>query len=306
MARRKGRESRRDPRNERWWDRLIREQEKSGESIRGFCRRKGVEEGSFYAWRRELRLRRREAEAASLSCMAAVEIQMHPNDNPMKNFPKVKGPTKNVPLFLTEEEVKELLATPRVDTVLGLRDRAILTLFVGTGIRASECATMKDRDVYLHPEEGWIKVTGKGGDDRLLPLNERVVDAMADYEKARGQVSGDMPFFRSRNGGGMSRNAMYERVRTNARRAGIRTRVYPHRLRHTFAHLLAKVETSVQEIRELLGHRCVSSTNIYMRTTGKMLRRAVNLIGIKRVCAPLPEGIIPNVRMPFQLAPQAF
>jgi integrase/recombinase XerD len=170
---------------------------------------------------------------------------LHPNDNPMKNFRKVKGPRKKVPLFLTEDEVEKLLATPRIDTVLGLRDRAILTLFVGTGIRASECATLKDGDVYLHPEEGWIKVTGKGGDERLVPLNEEVVEAMADYEKARGPVSEGEAFFRSRNGGAMSRNAMYERVRTNARRAGIRTRVFPHRLRHYAASLIMPTGMSI-------------------------------------------------------------
>jgi integrase/recombinase XerD len=229
-----------------------------------------------------------------------------PNDNPMKDFPKMKGPRKRVPLFLSEEEVESLLNEPRMDTVLGLRDRAILTLFVGTGIRASECASLKDADVYLHPEEGWIKVTGKGGDERVIPLNEDVVEALSDYEKARGEVSQGEPFFRSRNKGGMSRNAMYERVRTNARRAGIRTRVFPHRLRHTFALQLAKARERIQVIRDLLGHRCVSSTNVYMRTTDEMLRKAVNLIGISRLFPRLPEGIIPNVTMPFQLAPQAF
>ncbi len=107
------------------------------------------------------------------------------------------------------------------------------------------------------------------------------------------------PFFRSREGGALSRNAIYERVRTTGRKARIENRVSPHQLRHTFATHLIKAGVGLVTVRDLLGHRLITSTQIYIHLTAQDLRQAAQRhpIGelIKRV-----EDLLPNIKLPFQ------
>jgi site-specific recombinase XerD len=161
-----------------------------------------------------------------------------PAGNPLAHFPKLKAQPRKLPVVLSEEEVEKLLDKPDTDTVLGLRDRAILTLLYGTGIRASECAGLKEEDVDLG--EKTVKVFGKGGHERTVPLNDRVCRALEVYRQARGMQAGEESFFQSCRGKAMSRAALYERVRRHAVRCHIPKRVSPHRLRHTFATHLVK------------------------------------------------------------------
>jgi site-specific recombinase XerD len=222
------------------------------------------------------------------------------NQNPMAHFPKIKAAPTKLPVFLSEDEVRRLLVQPRADTVLGLRDRALLTLLYGTGIRASECAGLKDVDVDLI--DNTVRVIGKGGHQRAVPLNVEVARVLRQYRTARGRVTPMTPFFRSRHGGNMSRNAIYERVRTGARRARIGKRVSPHRLRHTFATHLVKQGVQLVTIRDLLGHHCISSTQIYLHTTAEDLRKAATLHPVERLVERVAD-LLPNVRLPFQWPP---
>ena len=225
---------------------------------------------------------------------------LDPDQNPMAHFPKIKAAPNKMPVFLSEEEIQKLIAQPRSDTVLGLRDRAIITLLYGTGIRANECATLKEGDVDL--ESYTILVLGKGGHERVLPLNQEVARALRLYRQARGRVIPSAEFFRSRNGGGLSRNAVYERVRTHAAKAKIERRVSPHRLRHTFATHLVKKGVQLVTIRDLLGHRCISSTQIYLHTTAEDLRRAAELHPVENLVEHIAD-LLPNVKVPFQWPP---
>ena len=156
--------------------------------------------------------------------------QLDVNDNPMAHFPKIKAAPTKLPTFLSEEEVERLLAEPATDTVLGLRDRAVLILLYGTGIRASECSGLTEADVDFR--NNTVRVVGKGGHERTLPLHHKVAAALQQYRTARCQGHPRSPFFRSRKGGAMSRNAIYERVRTHARKARLDKPVSPHRMRH--------------------------------------------------------------------------
>lgn len=217
--------------------------------------------------------------------------------NPMAHMPKMKGAPVKLPVFLSEEEVERLIAQPRTDTVLGLRDRALLTLLYGTGIRATECSTLKDADVDLRGAT--IRVVGKGGHERTIPLNGQVVRALRQYREARGGVTPAAAFFRSRGGGDLSRNAIYERVRTHAQKAKIHKPVSPHRLRHTFATHLVKRGVQLVTIRDLLGHRCISSTQVYLHTTAADLRRAADLHPVADLVAQI-EDLLPNVKLPLQ------
>jgi integrase/recombinase XerD len=226
--------------------------------------------------------------------------ELETNQNPMAHFPKIKAAPTKLPTFLTEEEVSRLLAQPRADTVLGLRDRALLTLLYGTGIRASECASLTEGGVDL--ESATIRVIGKGGHQRVLPLNAEVVRALHQYRVARGRITPLAQFFRSRHGRGLSRNAIYERVRTDAQRARISKRVSPHRLRHTFATHLIKKGVQLVTIRDLLGHHCISSTQIYLHTTAEDLRRAADLHPVEHLVGRIAD-LLPNVKLPLQWPP---
>ena len=149
---------------------------------------------------------------------------------------------------------------------------------------------------------GTIRVTGKGGHERCIPLNPKVAESLQAYRRVRAEVQPRGAFFRSRTGKPMSRGAIYERVRTHARRARIAKRVSPHTLRHTFAtHLMRKGEELVT-IRDLLGHRLITSTQVYLHVTAEDLRSAVANHPIERL-APTVEFLLPNVKLPMQYAP---
>lgn len=222
------------------------------------------------------------------------------NENPMAHFPKMKAAPTKLPVFLSEEEVYKLLRQPRTDTVLGLRDRALLTLLYGTGIRATECATLQESDVDLIDHT--IRVIGKGGHERRVPLNPEVTRTLRQYRAARGRVTPQATFFRSRHSGSMSRNSVYERVRLHARKARLNKRVSPHRLRHTFATHLVKKGVQLVTIRDLLGHHCISSTQIYLHTTAEDLRHAASLHPVEQLIEHV-DDLLPNVRLPFQWPP---
>ena len=232
----------------------------------------------------------------AIVAMAHLESRL----NPMANFPKIKAAAKKLPVFLNEDEVRMLLATPRTDTVLGLRDRALLTLLYATGIRASECAGMTEGDVNLGDQT--IRVIGKGGNERTIPLNIGVVGVLAQYRQVRGPLSRRDSFFRSRNGKGMSRYAIFERVRRFGRKAKIQKVLSPHRLRHTFATHLVKARVNLVTIRDLLGHRCISSTQIYFHTTAEDLRSAAMKHPVEHLINRL-DDLLPHGRIPFQWAP---
>lgn len=220
-----------------------------------------------------------------------------PEDNPLVHFPKIKSSPRKLPVVLTSDEVRKLLVVPADNTIIGLRDRAILTLLYGTGIRVSECAGLKEGEVDLENEE--IHVTGKGGHQRCLPLNDKVVRALRLYRQVRGTVSPYVAFFQSRLGQGLSRNAIYERVRTHARRAKIPKAISPHKLRHTFASHLVKAGVGIVTIRDLLGHRQISSTQIYLHVTAHDLREAARRHPIVHL-ASFVDDLLPDVKLPLQ------
>lgn len=220
--------------------------------------------------------------------------------NPIAHFPRIKAAPRKLPTFLREEEVRTLLDTPRTDTVLGRRDRAILTLLYGTGIRASECAGLRECDVNL--EDRTIRVLGKGGHERALPLNQEVVRVLGQYRQVRGRIMRNVAFFQSRNGGGMTRYAIFELVKRYGRKARLEKCLSPHRLRHTFATHLVKAGVDLITIRDLLGHRWVTSTQIYLHTTAEDLRDAAMRHPVETLITRMGD-ILPTMRLPLQWQP---
>lgn len=222
---------------------------------------------------------------------------LEPAANPMAHFPRIRAVPRKLPRALSEQEVDRLLATPEADTVLGIRDRALLCLLYATGIRVSECAGLRERDVDLVDET--VFVTGKGGHQRTVPLNETAVRALAIYRRVRGPAFPAAPFFRSRRGTALSRGAIYERVRTHGQRARLAKPVSPHTLRHTFATHMVRGGEKLPVVRDLLGHRCISSTELYMHMTARDLRAAADRHPIGRMLHHL-DTIRLGPRVPMQ------
>jgi integrase/recombinase XerD len=230
--------------------------------------------------------------------MVAME-QIEPGANPMAGFPKIKGAPKKLPVVLSAEEVERLLAEPDTSTRIGLRDRAILVLLYDTGIRATECAELLDSRANL--EGGLVTVRGKGGHERTLHLSAVAVTALVAYRQQRGpELSLKGPFFRGRHGAGVTRGTIYERVRCYCRRARFQKHVTPHTLRHTCATHMVQMGANLIALRDKLGHRQITSTQLYVHLTGEDLREAAKCHPINRL-APLVYALLPVGRQaPFQ------
>lgn len=219
--------------------------------------------------------------------------------NPMAGFPMIKAVPRKLPVSLAPEQVARLLEQPKPDTQIGLRDRALLALLYGTGIRASECASLKVGQV--DPVRLTITVLGKGGHERSIPLNPQLAEILRCYAQARGAALPSAPFFRSRFGRALSRGAVFERVRTWGRRSRVGVPLSPHRMRHTFATHLVRAGVGLVTIRDLLGHRQITSTQIYLHVTADDLRSAAAKHPIGTLLGTI-EHLLPAGPLPFQKA----
>lgn len=228
---------------------------------------------------------------------ALVAMQLiEPRQNPTTML-RMKAAKQKVPDTLSPDEAERLIRGPRGDTILGLRDRAILALLYGTGIRASECAHMKEGDVDLAAKQ--IRVLGKGGHERSLPIDGVLCQVLMNYRKARGPVNPDHPFLQTRKRRGASRGVIYQRVLCFTRRAGIHKRVTPHVLRHTFATLMIRLGEKLVVLQELLGHRAITSTQRYIHLTGEDLRKAMSRHPIGNLAKSLSD-VLPIGKLRLQ------
>ena len=226
---------------------------------------------------------------------------LEPNADPMARFPAMKKRREKLPTFLTSSELEKLLEAPKTDTLLGLRDHVILRLLYATGIRASECAGMLEEWVDL--EEKTIKVLGKGGRDRVIPLNRRAVAALRQYRRQRGPISPTAVFFRKKDGGPINRKIIYERVKKYAVLSGMTKRVSPHTLRHTFATHLLQRKGDIVTIQKLLGHELITSTQIYFHTTAEDLREMADDHPMQHLSITV-ASLIEGVRLPIDHPPR--
>ena len=183
---------------------------------------------------------------------------------------------RRLPDFLSREEVGALLDSPDPDARSYWRDRAILELLYATGMRVSELAELPLANVDL--DEGFITVFGKGGKERLVPVGEPALRALLRYlrevrpalDRAQGRGKGRV--FLNARGAPLSRVAVWTLVKEAARRAGIRRKVSPHTLRHTFATHLLEGGADLAAVQELLGHADIATTQIYTHVDREYLR----------------------------------
>ena len=182
---------------------------------------------------------------------------------------------RRLPRSLDEEAVGRLLEAPNVEDPLGLRDRAMLELMYGCGLRVSELVQLPMPRVNL--ARGLVQVLGKGGKERLVPVGEWAGDWLGRYlRQARPLLlQGDTEdaVFVSRRGGAMSRQNFWQRLTLHARQAGIRTALSPHTLRHAFATHLLNHGADLRSVQRLLGHADLSTTQIYTHVAQARLAR---------------------------------
>lgn len=180
-----------------------------------------------------------------------------------------------LPKVLSEREVETLLAAPDLDTPAGLRDRAMLETLYATGLRVSELVGL--RLLQLDLNAAVVRVTGKGGKDRLVPLGEEAQHWLSRYLRdSRPVLLNDKicaEVFVTPRGAGMTRQAFWHLLKRQARAAGIQKILSPHTLRHAFAtHLLAH-GADLRAVQMLLGHADISTTQIYTHVARERLKQ---------------------------------
>ena len=179
-----------------------------------------------------------------------------------------------LPEVLTEQEVERLLAAPDIATALGTRDRAMLEVLYATGLRVSELVRLRADQVNLL--QGVLRVVGKGGKERLVPLGEPAVDWLERFlDRGRAEILGPRvtsALFPTGRGRGMTRQAFWHLIKRHARQAGISREISPHTLRHAFATHLLDHGADLRVVQMLLGHRDISTTQIYTHIARERLK----------------------------------
>lgn len=185
----------------------------------------------------------------------------------------------SLPVHLDLEEVDKLLEQPDVSRPLGLRDRAMIELLYATGMRVSELVGLRTSD--LHLDEAYLTCVGKGSKERMIPTGDAASDWIERYlrearpriaARDRGRGRTEARLFLNARGGAMSRVGFWKILAAYGRAAGIRGRLSPHVLRHSFATHLLERGADLRAIQMMLGHSDLSTTQIYTHVLEARMR----------------------------------
>jgi integrase/recombinase XerD len=175
-----------------------------------------------------------------------------------------------IPEVLSCEEVERLLAAPDQESPVGARDRAILEVLYASGLRVSEVCSLNIQDL----DDTTLRVKGKGGKERVVPIAEVAVKAVDDYlTRFRGEQEEEALFLNER-GKRMDRQLVWKQIKFYAKKAGIDKRISPHTLRHSFATHLLDNGADLRVIQEMLGHASIATTDRYTHVSQHHLKSA--------------------------------
>lgn len=196
-------------------------------------------------------------------------------DNPCD---KVDSPKLGLylPEVLSVEEVDAIMASVPLTQWTGVRDRAILEVLYGCGLRVSEVCGLLISRVWL--DEGMVSVVGKGNKERIVPMGGPAVEAVAAYLECRPLPDGpenDDVLFLNRFGRPLSRVSVFEMVKRQAGLAGVRKEISPHTFRHSFATHLIENGADLRVVQEMLGHESILTTEIYTHVDTKSWQKTV-------------------------------
>ena len=199
------------------------------------------------------------------------------NINPTLNLitPKIN---KKLPYFLYLQEVIKLIEAPSEKTIFGIRDRAILEVLYGTGIRVRELVNLNIGNIDF--TEKIIKVFGKGSKERILPLSNPSIRAIQEYLENRNlfnknkftKINNEVALFLNRFGGRLTERSIRRIIIKYMKIAGLNKKLSPHVLRHSFATHLLGGGADLRSVQELLGHKSLSTTQIYTHITKERLK----------------------------------
>jgi integrase/recombinase XerD len=200
-------------------------------------------------------------------------------ENKIKNDPtlEIMSPKipKSLPKSLSEEEVEALLNAPDVETISGLRDKAMLELLYACGLRVSELVNILLTELSM--TEGIIRITGKGSKTRLVPMGEEAVDWIKKYiNESRNDILNKKTskyLFITIRGSGMTRQAFWYLIKKYSIIAEIKKPISPHILRHAFATHLINHGADIRVVQMLLGHSDISTTQIYTHVARERLKK---------------------------------
>ncbi|MCK5287838.1 MAG: tyrosine recombinase, partial [Candidatus Omnitrophica bacterium] len=181
---------------------------------------------------------------------------------------------QKIPVYLTLLEVSKVLKVSNLKRPQGIRDRAIIELMYATGLRVSELVMIKFFDINL--EIGFIKCKGKGSKERIVPLGKAAIHFVDKYiNQARNKLLGKKVstyVFIAQGGRRLSRQSVWKMIKKSVRFAGIKKKVSPHTLRHSFATHLLEGGADLRSVQEMLGHASITTTQIYTHVNETRLR----------------------------------
>lgn len=182
-----------------------------------------------------------------------------------------------LPEFLTLSEVNDIIASIDLSQQEGQRNRAILETLYSCGLRVSELINLRFSDLYL--DEGFIKVEGKGGKQRLVPISPTAIKEIKLYLPDRNHITVKKGFedvlFLSRRGTALSRIMIFHIIKQQTELAGVRKTVSPHTFRHSFATHLLEGGANLRAIQQMLGHEKIATTEIYTHMDRDFLRSEI-------------------------------
>lgn len=195
-------------------------------------------------------------------------------DNPARLI-ETPRTSLRLPEVLTQEEIERLLAQPNENVSRGRRDRAMLECLYATGLRVSELVNLKISDVNL--EAGYLRTLGKGSKERLVPIGDTALEAIKDYlsdgrpDFTKGRIS---PYvFLSSRCHPLSRQGFWKIIKKYGLKAGIKKRISPHSIRHSFATHLIGAGADLRSVQVMLGHEDISTTQIYTHVSREHLKK---------------------------------
>lgn len=254
--------------------------------------------GAFYAWAAEKKLAAAKASRSDLddflwsqrekglkpaSLFRKVEslksyfgfemLEEGLSESPAETLRTPRIPAR-LPKFLTKEEAARLLAAPNTADYEDTRDRAMLELLYASGLRVSELVSMTTEAVNL--QDGWVRVLGKGNKERMVPVHPRALAAVRVYlaEREKRFKNPAAELFLGRTGKKLSRIQFWRRLQELGKRAGIKQKLHPHLLRHTFATHLLQGGADLRSVQEMLGHADLATTQIYTHLDASALKAA--------------------------------
>ena len=213
--------------------------------------------------------------ASLRACFRALREHGLIEQNPAELVPAPKK-ASNLPRVIPARELAQLLDRIPASTPMELRDRAIFELAYSSGLRAEELVNLDLGAVSFDEEQ--VRIEGKGGKTRIVPVGEHALRAITSYlERGRGTLvatDGERALFLSKSGRRLQTSDIRRRIKAWARAASLQGGIHPHALRHSFATHLLDGGADLRAIQELLGHRSISTTQIYTRVESARLRTA--------------------------------